>query len=154
MIVEVRSSQAEKDHIHTVRKLFHLTDVDNDGFVSLEEFVLMGLHQKKLHTKKPMTWKDEERIKNGLVRRFREIDSNFQAVPYYKYKEYMLRSVGEMHPGDLEAQSATLNSALMDATIANGRIMVNQVLHDVYHGPSLPTLLTSDPEDKGSYKKL
>lgn len=86
-----------------VRKLFHLTDVDNDGFVSLEEFVLMGLHQKKLHTKKPMTWKDEERIKNGLVRRFREIDSSFQAVPYYKYKEYMLRSVGEMHPGDLEA---------------------------------------------------
>ena len=30
-------------------------------------------------------------------------DASFQAAPYYKYKEYLLRCVDQLHPGDIKA---------------------------------------------------
>ena len=60
------------------RKLFELTDVDGDGLISLYDFVLMGLHQTKLHAgpQKPRNRHEEERVKEAFVQRFaHEIDA-------------------------------------------------------------------------------
>lgn len=59
------------------RKLFELTDVDGDGLISLDDFVLMGLHQTKLHApQKPRNRHEEERVKEAFVQRFaHEIDA-------------------------------------------------------------------------------
>ena len=47
---------------------------------------------------------DLESIKDAFVQKFfREIDSKFQPVPYYKYKHYLLRTVEQIHPGDMQA---------------------------------------------------
>eukprot|EP00435_Cladocopium_sp_Y103_P019838 s1396_g4.t2 len=147
LVAEVRCDQPEKDMIHTIRKLFELTDVDGDGLISLDDFVLMGLHQTKLHSgpQKPRTRHEEERVKEAFVQRFaHEIDASFQAAPYYKYKEYLLRCVDQLHPGDIKAQSVTLNGVLIDATIAHDRIMLDKALHA--QAPRLPTILTSITE--------
>ena len=55
LILEIGCDEAQKELIHACRKLFELTDVDGDGLISLEDFVLMGLHQTKLHDKRNRT---------------------------------------------------------------------------------------------------
>ena len=101
---EVRCDQPEKQRIYAVRKLFELLDFDNDGRITVDDFVLMGLHQTKLHAERRMNRQEEESIKDAFVQKFfKEIDSKFQPVPYYKYKHYLLRTVEQIHPGDMQA---------------------------------------------------
>ena len=51
-----------------------------------------------------MTLKDEDRVQNIFIQRFRrEIDAELRPVAYAHYKDYLMRSVNSMDPGDLEA---------------------------------------------------
>ena len=63
----------------------------------------MGLNQTKVHAEKK-SGKDQQRIKDVFVKKFfNEIDSSFKPVLYGKYKDYILRSVNHMDPGDFQA---------------------------------------------------
>ena len=56
------------------------------------------------HQEKPMTLEDEDRVQNIFIQRFRrEIDAELRPVAYAHYKDYLMRSVNSMDPGDLEA---------------------------------------------------
>eukprot|EP00438_Fugacium_kawagutii_P003131 Skav207106 [mRNA] locus=scaffold156:53127:53462:- [translate_table: standard] len=96
----------------------------------------MGLNQTKAHAEKRMSPAEEQRIKDMFAERFqRDIDSSFRPVNYDKYRDYMLRSVNNMDPGDVEAQSMIFDGLLVEATIAR------QIALAV--DPPLPTILTS-----------
>ena len=50
-----------------------------------------------------MTLEDEDRVKKIFIQRFqREIDSQLRPVAYPQYKDYLMRFVNSMDPGDLE----------------------------------------------------
>ena len=71
-----------------LRKLFELTDVDGDGLISLDDFVLMGLHQTKLHAgpQKPRNRHEEEKVKEAFVQRFaHEIDAGPVVVIFFSF---------------------------------------------------------------------
>ena len=94
----------EKERLAASKKLFELTDLNGDGLITVDEFALMGLNQTKVHAEKKLSPEDEQRIKDVFVKKFfNEIDSSFQPVPYGKYKDYILRSVNHMDPGDFQA---------------------------------------------------
>eukprot|EP00438_Fugacium_kawagutii_P033534 Skav202628 [mRNA] locus=scaffold2813:97041:98679:- [translate_table: standard] len=87
--------------------------------LTVDEFVLMGLNQTKAHAEKRMSPAEEQRIKDTFAERFqRDIDSSFRPVNYDKYRDYILRSVNNMDPGDVEAQSMIFDGLLVEATIA------------------------------------
>ena len=94
----------EKERNAASKKLFELTDLNGDGLITVDEFAVMGLNQTKVHAEKKLSLQDEQSIKDVFVKKFfNEIDSSFQPVPYGKYKDYILRSVNHMDPGDFQA---------------------------------------------------
>lgn len=48
------------------RKLFELTDLDDDGYITLDEFVPMGSNQTKLHAEKEIRWGFQRRTRQPL----------------------------------------------------------------------------------------
>lgn len=44
------ASPLEIERLQAARQLFELTDLNGDGFISVEEFALMGLLQTKVHS--------------------------------------------------------------------------------------------------------
>eukprot|EP00438_Fugacium_kawagutii_P035154 Skav230708 [mRNA] locus=scaffold715:453:977:+ [translate_table: standard] len=138
--VQLRRAALENERMQAARKLFELTDLNDDGYITVDEFVLMGLNQTKAHAEKAMSPEEEEHIKDVFTERFqRDIDSCFRPVNYDKYRDYLLRSVNNMDPGDVEAQSMIFDGLLVEATIA--RQMVQEQAATA--PPLLPTLLTS-----------
>ena len=54
---------------------------------------------------KKLTQHDEQGIKGIFIQKFsKEIDSSLKLLPFPEYKEYILRSVNNMDPGDKEAR--------------------------------------------------
>ena len=95
----------EQERMEAAKKLFQLTDLNGDGLITPEEFALMGLNQTKAHAEKKLTQHDEQGIKGIFIQKFsKEIDSSLKPVPFPEYKEYILRSVNNMDPGDKEAR--------------------------------------------------
>ena len=95
----------EQERMEAAKKLFQLTDLNGDGLITPEEFALMGLNQTKAHAEKKLTQHDEQGIKGIFIQKFsKEIDSSLKPVPFAEYKEYILRSVNNMDPGDKEAR--------------------------------------------------
>lgn len=140
----LRCDEPEKDRIQAVRKLFELTDLEKDGLIDVDEFVEMGLRQARMHGSKRTAYRDEASIKDSLKRKFGdEIDASLKPIPYFKYKEYILRTVSSKHPHNMKAQTHSLHCMVADAKIAHSRIMVDRALQPV-HAPRLPTILTSD----------
>jgi len=140
----IRCDEPEKDRIQAVRKLFELTDLEKDGLIDVDEFVEMGLRQARMHGSKRTAYRDEASIKDSFKRKFGdEIDASLKPVPYFKYKEYILRTVSNKHPHNMKAQTHSLHCMVADAQIAHSRIMVDRALQHV-HSPRLPTILTSD----------
>eukprot|EP00438_Fugacium_kawagutii_P028781 Skav233334 [mRNA] locus=scaffold2479:164088:164267:- [translate_table: standard] len=56
--------------MHAAKKLFELTDLNDDGYITVDEFVLMGLNQTKAHAEKKMTPEEEQRIRDVFAERF------------------------------------------------------------------------------------
>eukprot|EP00435_Cladocopium_sp_Y103_P047251 s841_g13.t2 len=74
---------------------------NGDGLISVEEFSVMGLLQTK---EKPMTLEEEEWVRNIFIQRFQQdINANLQPVAYADYRDYLVKFVNSMDPGDLEA---------------------------------------------------
>lgn len=108
--IQVRSDELKMERIQAARKLFDLMDLNGDGQITVDEFVIMGLNQTKVHKEKPLTTAEEESVKEVLVQKFScEIDPDFTPMTYAKYKEYILRSVNNMDPGDMEACGILMN---------------------------------------------
>lgn len=102
----LRCDEPEKDRIQAVRKLFELTDLEKDGLIDVDEFVEMGLRQARMHGSKRTAYRDEASIKDSLKRKFGdEIDASLKPIPYFKYKEYILRTVSSKHPHNMKAGS-------------------------------------------------
>eukprot|EP00438_Fugacium_kawagutii_P017911 Skav201928 [mRNA] locus=scaffold3992:314895:315915:+ [translate_table: standard] len=102
--VQVRKTELEIERMQAARKLFELTDLNDDGYITVDEFVVMGLNQTRAHAEKRMSPEEEQRLKDVFTERFhRDIDSSFRPVNYDKYRDYILRSVNNMDPGDMEA---------------------------------------------------
>ena len=58
-----------------------------------------------IHQDKPMTLEEEEWVRNIFIQRFeRDINAQLQPVAYPDYKDYLVRFVNSMEPGDLEAR--------------------------------------------------
>mmetsp|Transcript_13539 Transcript_13539/g.16268 ORF Transcript_13539/g.16268 Transcript_13539/m.16268 type:complete len:177 (-) Transcript_13539:174-704(-) len=139
--VQVRKAELEIERMQAARKLFELTDLNDDGYITVDEFVLMGLNQTRAHAEKKMSPEEEQRIKYMLAERFhRDIDSSFRPVNYDTYRDYILRSVNTMDPGDVEAQSMIFDGLLVEATIARQMVQEQTALPVAL---SLPTILTS-----------
>ena len=112
----IRCDEPEKDRIQAVRKLFELNDLDNDGLIDVDEFVEMGLRQARMHGKKTSyrEYRDEASIKDSFKRRFGdEIDASLKPIPYFKYKEYILRTVSNKHPHNMKARSVENSGAIL-----------------------------------------
>ena len=91
----------QTERIRAARELFALTDLNDDGFVTVGEFATMGLNQTKVHREKDMTLQEEQHIKDQFVQKyFREIDPSYRPMTLDEYAEYILWSVNEMDPGD------------------------------------------------------
>eukprot|EP00438_Fugacium_kawagutii_P032847 Skav216106 [mRNA] locus=scaffold1946:38554:39072:+ [translate_table: standard] len=134
--IQVRKSELEIQRMQSAKKLFELTDLNDDGYITVDEFVLMGVNQMKAHAEKKMTPEEEQRIRDVFTERFqRDMDSSFRPVNYDKYRDYILRSVNTMDPGDVEAQSM-----IFEATIARQMVQEQAALHIT---TPLPTILTS-----------
>ena len=134
----------EKERNVASKKLFELTDLNGDGLITVDEFALMGLNQTKVHAEKKLSRQDEQSIKDVFVKKFfNEIDSSFQPVPYGKYKDYILRSVNHMDPGDFQAQSLIFDGLVVEATLA--REMAEEEKARLLAQPSLPTILRPAP---------
>ena len=102
---KVKGCDLQLERLQAARKLFELTDLNDDGLISVDEFALMGLNQTKVHCEKRMTLEDEQRVRDVFVQRFRnEIDSSFRPINYAKYQEYILRAVNNMDPGDFQVR--------------------------------------------------
>eukprot|EP00434_Breviolum_minutum_P022855 symbB.v1.2.020166.t1/scaffold1649.1/size108312/9 len=106
----------EQERMEAAKKLFQLTDLNGDGLITPEEFALMGLNQTKAHAEKKLTQHDEQGIKGIFIQKFsKEIDSSLKPVPFPEYKEYILRSVNNMDPGDKEAREGRCFGLSSDA---------------------------------------
>eukprot|EP00438_Fugacium_kawagutii_P034440 Skav216668 [mRNA] locus=scaffold930:108215:109202:- [translate_table: standard] len=139
--VQVRKTELEKERMQAARKLFELTDLNDDGYITVDEFVVMGLNQTRVHAEKRMSREEEQRIKDVFTERFhRDIDSSFRPVNFDKYRDYILRSVNNMDPGDAEAQSMIFDGLVVEATIARQMFQEQGALPV---SPTLPTILTS-----------
>eukprot|EP00438_Fugacium_kawagutii_P035413 Skav222079 [mRNA] locus=scaffold4586:100547:105563:- [translate_table: standard] len=153
--VQARKAELEIERMQAAKKLFELTDLNDDGYITVDEFVLMGLNQTRVHSEKRMSPAEEQGIKVVFTERFhRDIDSSFRPVSYDKYRDYILRSVNSMDPGDVEAQSMIFEGLVVEATIA--RQMVQEQAAPV--NQPLPTILTSwqkrSAEAKGDRDRL
>lgn len=102
-ISEIRCDAPEKDRTYAFRRVFELTDLDNDGRITVDDFVLVGLYQTRLYAHPPLNQQQEEEVKDALVQKYREIDPNFEPVPYFKYKAYLARTLDSLHLEDAKA---------------------------------------------------
>eukprot|EP00438_Fugacium_kawagutii_P003525 Skav200670 [mRNA] locus=scaffold1967:57134:57667:+ [translate_table: standard] len=138
---QVRKAVLETERMQAAKKLFELTDLDDDGYITVDDFVLMGLNQTKAHAEKDISLKEEQCIKDVFTERFhRDIDASFQPVNCDKYRDYILRSVNSMDPRDVEAQSMIFDGLLVEAEIARQMVREQAALRV---NPPLPTILTS-----------
>mmetsp|Transcript_23423 Transcript_23423/g.50972 ORF Transcript_23423/g.50972 Transcript_23423/m.50972 type:complete len:176 (+) Transcript_23423:65-592(+) len=149
------ASPLEIERLQAARQLFELTDLNGDGFISVEEFALMGLLQTKVHSEKKMTKEEDDQVRQIFVQRFgRDINSSFRPVPYAQYKEYLMWSVNSMDPGDLKAQSLIWDGLLVEAKIAREMAMEGKALQVASTLPTLPNLLTSVGQNCSSPKHV
>ena len=144
----------EQERMEAAKKLFQLTDLNGDGLITPEEFALMGLNQTKAHAEKKLTQHDEQGIKGIFIQKFsKEIDSSLKPVPFPEYKEYILRSVNNMDPGDKQAQSMILDGLLVEATLAREMVEEDKGLLSA-EAVSLPTLLMNFDKSQPLHKSL
>ena len=94
----------EETNDEKVRKLFELIDLNDDGLITVDEFVLTGLNQIKAHPEMRISSEEEQRIRDACVQRFYQIGSSFKPISHEQYKEWILQSVTNMEPRDFEAQ--------------------------------------------------
>eukprot|EP00434_Breviolum_minutum_P007162 symbB.v1.2.006319.t2/scaffold354.1/size221495/14 len=150
--VDVKFEALEKQRIEAVGKLFELTDLNGDGLITAQEFALMGLYKTKAHTEKAMMPHDEQAIKGLFIEKFaEEIDMSLKPMNFRKYKEYICRSVNNMDPGDMEAQSLIFDGLLVEATLAREMVEESKALSSE---ASLPTLLTGNFDSHSMPKPL
>ena len=145
-VYEMRGDALQKERATATRLIFQLTDLDGDGLITVDEFVLMGLNQTKAHSERVWTLDEEEEIKDVFVRKYHEeIDSNFQPVSYSKYKQYLSRTVDTMDPGDWRSQSMIYEGLCVEAALGREMMVAshNKGLH-LSRAPRLPTILTSE----------
>ena len=103
--VRKRRIELEMERAEAAQQLFELTDLNNDGLISMNEFVVMQVNQTKVHSERPLTQQEEDRLKNTFIQTFTQISPSLQAIGYSTYKDFIFRSVNCMDPGDLEADN-------------------------------------------------
>eukprot|EP00438_Fugacium_kawagutii_P027073 Skav214864 [mRNA] locus=scaffold16:554197:555334:+ [translate_table: standard] len=123
-ISEIQCDQPAKDRIYAFRRVFELMDLDGDGRINVDDFVLVGLHQTRLHAHRPLNQQQEE-------------------------EAYLARTLDSLQLEDMKAERIALHRLVSDATIAHDRIMIDRALR-LTRAPRLPTILTSESHRESS----
>ncbi|CAK9012079.1 unnamed protein product [Durusdinium trenchii] len=139
---EIHPMQVKNDGLDEVcrqmlERIFELYDFENDGSVSLREFVTMKLNQKSAHVE----LKEEEArlLREEMIRLYREqLDEGLQPVRCKTFVECMWRNVKLLEPTDRNAQFLILEGLLIEAQMAREMVEGSRQR-------TLPTLLTQIP---------
>ena len=67
--------------------MFALADLDGDGLISEEEFVIIGLNQFKFFGELPP--EKEKHLEALVLKRFREMSPSSKPISFFKYKAYI-----------------------------------------------------------------